>query len=148
MRTAVRALAHIDDPGAARAVHTVLRSAGGEHRRAVVAALVEERDARVAPVLACILDESDPFGADHDMVLETLGAMADLGRDDAVPHVARLMRRRSWFARRKARALKETAIATLRRIGSPAAAQAVADAAAQGDRLLRKLARAAAVAHA
>jgi len=148
MRAAVRALSHIDDPAAARAVHTVLRSAGGEHRRAVVAALVEERDPRVAPVLACILNESDPFGADHPLVLETLGAIADLGRDEAVPHVARVMRRRSWFARRKTRALKETSIDALRRIGSPAAAQALADAAVQGDRLLRKLARAAGVAHA
>jgi HEAT repeat protein len=148
MRAAVRALSHIDDPAAARAVHTVLRSASGEHRRAVVAALVEERDPRVAPVLACVLNESDPFGSDHHLVLETLGAMADLGRDEAVPHVARVMRRRSWFARRKTRALKQTSIDTLRRIGSAAAAQALADAAAQGDRLLRKLARAARVVHA
>ena len=148
MRAAVRALSHIDDPAAARAVHTVLRSAGGEHRRAVVAALVEERDARVGPVLARILDESDPFGSDHHIVLETLGAMGDLGRDDAVPHVAQVMRRGRWFARKKTRVLKETSIATLRRIGSPVAAQALADAAAQGDRLLRKLARAATVAHA
>jgi len=148
MRAAVRALAHIEDPAAARAVHTVLRSAGGEHRRAVVTALVEERDARVGPVLARILDESDPFGTDHHIVLETLGAMADLGRDDAVPHVAQVMRRRRWFARKKSRALKEASVATLRRIGSPLAAQALADAAARGDRLLRKLARAATVAHA
>jgi HEAT repeat protein len=148
LRAAVRALSHIDDPAAARAVHTVLRSAGGEHRQAVVAALVEERDPRVVPVLVCILNESDPFGSDHPLVLEALDAIADVGRDEAVPHVAQMMRRRSWFARNKTRAIKQTSIRTLQRIGSPAAAQTLADAAVQGDRLLRKLLRAAAtVAH-
>lgn len=148
MRAAVRSLASINDPAAARAVHTALRTAGGEHRRAVVAALVEERDPRVVPVLVCILNESEPFGSDHQIVLETLGAIADLGRDEAVPHVAQVMRRHSWFARKKTRALKQASIATLQRIGSPAAAQAIADAAVHGDRLLRRAARAATVPHA
>ncbi len=145
MRAAVGALSRIDDPAAARAVHTVLRSVGGEHRHAVVAALVEERDARVVPVLVRILEESDPFGSDHQIVLETLAAIGEVGRDEAVPHVAQAMRRRSWLARKKMRALKQTSIHTLQRIGTPAAARALAEAAAQGDRLLRKLVRAAAV---
>ena len=144
MQAAVRALANIDDPAAARAVHTVLRAAAGAQRQAVVAALVAERDPRVVPVLVRILNESEPLGSDHQIVLETLGAIGDMGRDDAVPHVAKVMRRRSWFARRKARALKEVSIGALQRIGSAAATQAIADAAGNGDRLLRKVARAAA----
>ena len=58
-QAAVRALSNINDPAAARAVHTVLRAATGEQRRAVVEALVAERDPRVVPVLVRILDESD-----------------------------------------------------------------------------------------
>jgi hypothetical protein len=144
MRAAVRALANIDDPAAGRAVHTVLRAAAGAQRQAVVAALVAERDPRVVPVLLCILNESEPLGSDHQIVLETLGAIGQVGADEAVPHVAKVMRRRSWFARRKTRALKQGAIAALQRIGSAAAAQAIVEAAGQGDRLLRKLAREAA----
>jgi hypothetical protein len=144
MRAAIRALANIDDPAAARAVHTVLRAAAGAQRQAVVAALVAERDPRVVPVLVCILNESEPLGSDHQIVLETLGAIGEIGRDEAVPHVARVMQRRSWLARKRTRALKQTAIGALQRLGSPAATQAIADAAATGDRLLRKLARAAA----
>jgi HEAT repeat protein len=144
MRAAVRALANIDDPAAARAVHTVLRAAAGAQRQAVVAALVAERDPRVVPLLVCILNESEPFGSDHQIVLEALGAIGELGRDEAVPDVAKVMRRRSWFARRKTRALKQGSITALQRIGSAAATQAIADAAGQGDRLLRKLAREAA----
>jgi HEAT repeat protein len=144
MRAAVRALANIDDPAAARAVHTVLRAAAGAQRQAVVAALVAERDPRVVPVLVCILNESEPLGSDHQIVLETLGAIGELGRDEAVPHVAKVMRHRSWFKRRKSRALKQGSIGALQRIGSPAATQAIVEAASHGDRLLRKLAREAA----
>jgi hypothetical protein len=147
MRAAVRALSNINDPAAARAVHTVLRAAAGAQRQAVVAALVAERDPRVVPVLVCILNESKPLGSDHQIVLETLGAIGDVGRDEAVPHVAQVMRRSSWFARRKSRALKQQSIGALQKIGSAAAASAIADAASNGDRLLRKIAREAAQGH-
>jgi HEAT repeat protein len=137
---AVRALANIKDPAAARAVHTVLRAATGDQRRAVVEALVAQRDARVVPVLVRIIDESDPFGADHAIVLETVGALAQVGDDQAVPALSALMRKKKFLARKKARALKEQSLTALRAIKTPAATQAVADAAKTGDRMLRKLA--------
>jgi HEAT repeat protein len=137
---AVRALANIKDPAAARAVHTVLRAATGDQRRAVVEALVGQRDARVVPVLVRIIDESDPFGADHAIVLETVGALAEVGDDQAVPALSALMRKKKFLARKKARALKEQSLTALRAIKTPAAAQAVAEAAKTGDRMLRKLA--------
>jgi HEAT repeat protein len=140
-QAAVRALSAIDDPAAARAVHTVLRASAGPQRQAVVAALVAERDPRVVPVLVRILNESEPFGSDHAIVLDTLEAIGQIGGDEAVPHVAEAMRRRQWLARRKVRAVKQGSLEALRAIGSPAARAAIADAAARGDRLLRKLAR-------
>ena len=142
LQSAVRALCHIDDPTAARAVHTVLRAATGDHRRAVVAALVAERDARVVPVLVRILTESSPLGSDHQIVLETLNALGTVGDDQAVTPVASLMRRRSWFYRRRMRAVKTASLQALRGIGTAAAHQALADAATHGDRMLRRLARA------
>lgn len=141
-QAAVRALSSIDDPAAARAVHTVLRAAAGEQRQAVVAALVAERDPRVVPLLVRILNESEPLGADHAIVLETLGAIGQIGGDQAVPHVALVMRRRNWLARKKVRLLKQAALDALQAVGSPLAEAAIADAAVRGDRLLRKLARA------
>jgi hypothetical protein len=137
---AVRALANIKDPAAARAVHTVMRAATGDQRRAVVEALVGQRDARVVPVLVRIIDESDPFGADHAIVLETVGALAQVGDDQAVPALSALMRKKKLFAWKKGRALKEQSLTALRAIKTPAAAQAVAEAAKTGDRMLRKLA--------
>jgi HEAT repeat protein len=144
---AVRALAGISDPAAARCVHTVLRASSGEQRRAVVDALVSQRDARAVPVLVRILDDSDPFGADHTIVLETVAALALVGDDHAVPALATLMRRKKLLSRRKVRAVKTESLSALRAISTPAAGQAIEDAAANGDRLLRRLARASQEAH-
>jgi hypothetical protein len=139
---AVRALANIDDPVAARAVHTVLRAATGEQRRAVVDALVAQRDPRVVPVLVRILDESEPFGADHPIVLETLDALARVGDDQALTALTALMKKKKFLARRKVRAVREKSIAALRAMNTPRAAQALDEAARTGDRMLRQLARA------
>jgi HEAT repeat protein len=139
---AVRALSNIKDPAAARAVHTVLRAATGDQRRAVVEALVAQRDARVVPVLVRIVEESDPFSADHAIVLDTVDALARVGDDQAVPALAALMRRKKFLARKKTRDLKERSLAALRGIDTPAANGAIQEAAKTGDRLLRRLARA------
>src|SRR5262245_7056518 len=138
---AARALSAIKDPAAARAVHTVLRAATGEQRRAVVGALVAQRDARVVPVLVRIIEESNPFGQDHAIVLETLDALSQVGDDQALPAVTTLMRRKKFFARKKARALKAGSLAALRAINTAASRRAIDDAAKSGDGLLRSLAR-------
>ena len=139
LREAVVALAAIDDPGAARAIHTVLRSSTGEGRQAVIDALIDASDARVVPLLARILDESQALGRDHTLSLETLDALGKLRDEAAVPAVARVMRQWRWFARRRNRALKTTAVGTLHRIGTAAATAALTEAARTGDRLLRRI---------
>ena len=140
-QAAVRALSNIDDPSAARSVHTVLRAATGELRNAVVAALVAERDPRVVPLLARILDESDPFGADYPIVVEALGAVGTLGGDQAIASVDRVMRKQKWFAGQKKRTIKSAAIRALQQIGTSNATAALAQASQSGDRLLKRLVR-------
>jgi hypothetical protein len=137
----VAALAGIDDPEAARAIHTVLRSTTGALRRFVIAALVQERDQRVVPMLERILHESEPFGHDHPIVLETMDALATLAGDRAIPPIAMVIRRTRWFAWRKSRALKQTGVHLLMRVGSPAAHQALHAGSIDGDRLLRRIIR-------
>ena len=139
LREAVVALAAIDDPGAARAIHTVLRSSTGEGRQAVIDALIDASDARVVPLLVRILDESQALGRDHTLSLDTLDALSKLRDEAAVPAVARVMRQRRWFARRRNRALKTAAVGTLHRIGTAAATAALTEAARTGDRLLRRI---------
>jgi HEAT repeat protein len=141
IRTAVSALAGIDDPAAARAIQTVLRAATGENRSAVVDALVAERNPRVVPMLVRILAESDPFGQDHQTVLDILGAVRELGDERAVPPVVSVMRKKRLFRRKKSRAFKAASVEALRAIGTPKAKEAIEEASRTGDRLLRKIIR-------
>lgn len=141
-RVAIGALANINDPAAARAIHTVLRSATGEQRRAVIDALVSGRDARVVPMLVRILDESEPLGKDHLVVLDTLGALKIVHTNTAVRPIVRVAKRKRWFARSKNRALKHTAVEALASIGTEESRRELVKAATEGDRLLRKLAKA------
>ncbi|MBI4265923.1 MAG: HEAT repeat domain-containing protein [Acidobacteria bacterium] len=141
LRAAVAALAGIDDPAAARAVKTALVAASGANRSAVVEALVAERDPRVVPMLARILTESDPFGDDHDTVLDALDAVRQLGHEQAVPPVAAVMRKKKLFARKKARAFKTASVRALAAIGTPKAQAALDDAARAGDGLLKRIIR-------
>ena len=145
-REAVRALSLIDDPSAARAVQTVLRAAQGPIRDAIVAALVAERDPRVVPVLAGVLDSSDPAGEDFEVVLDTLTAMGILGDAKAVPAIDRTIRTRGWRGRRKLRKVKAAGVRTLMRIEGPEAGAALQQAAATGDRVLKRAVREAAAA--
>ena len=139
-REAVAALGVIPDPAAARAIHTVLRAATGEVRRAVVEALVAERDPRVVPMLVRILEESQPLGPDHDVVLETLAALGTVGTDAAVPALLTMARRRKFFGGRKLRALKDRSVDALARLGTAKSKEALKQAAAQGDGYLKKIA--------
>jgi HEAT repeat protein len=137
----VSALAGIEDPAAARALQTALRAASGAGRAAVVEALVAEKDPRVVPMLTRILGESDPFGEDHQTVLDTLQAVQQLADERAVPAVSAVMRRKKLFGRKKARAFKTAAIQALTAIGTPRATSALDDAGRTGDRLLKKVIR-------
>jgi HEAT repeat protein len=139
LRQAVAALAGIDDPAAARAVQTALRAATGANRTAVVEALVAEKDPRVVPMLSRILSESDPFGQDHQTVLDTLDAVRQLRDERAVTAVTTIMRRKRFFGRKKARAFKGAAVDALTAIGTARATAALADASRTGDRLLRRI---------
>jgi HEAT repeat protein len=140
LRHAVAALAGIDDPSAARAVQTTLRAAsGGESRAAVVEALVAERDPRVVPMLARILAEIDPFGPDHEVLLDTLDAVRQLADERAVRPVTAIMYRKKFFRRKKARAFKTASVRALLAIGTPQATSALQEAARTGDRVLKRV---------
>ena len=141
-REAVAALGVIQDPAAARAIQTVLRAATGEVRRAVVEALVAEKDPRVVPMLVRILEESEPLGKDHEMVLETIEALGTVGTDASVPILLTLAQRKKFFGGKKLRSLKERSVDALARVKTAKAAAALKDAAERGDGYLKKIARA------
>ena len=141
-REAVAALGGIQDPAAARAIHTVLRAATGDVRRAVIEALVAERDPRVVPMLVRILEESQPLGKDHDVVLETIEALGTVGTDASVPILVAMAQRRRFLGGRKLRALKNRSVDALARVKTEKAAAVLKNAAEHGDTYLKRIARA------
>ena len=138
-QAAVAALGKIDDPAAARAVQTVLRAATGDLRRAVIEALVADRDPRVVPMLARVITESEPLGKDHDVVVETIDALAAVGSDKAVPTLVAISRVKKFFGGKKVKALKEHSVDAMVRIGGDKVKAAFDDLAQSGDRALKKI---------
>lgn len=143
LNAVVPALSNIEDPSAARALQTVLRSARGTARDSVVQTLVGMRDARVVPMLARILDESDALGADFDVVLDTLDVIASFKDNRAVRPITGVARQRRWLAWGKTRALRQRALAALVDTGTPDARAALHALVQTGDWQLQRLARAA-----
>ena len=131
----------IHDPAAARAIHTVLRAATGEQRRAVIDALVAERDPRVVPMLVRIIEESEPLGKDHEVVLETLDALGLVPSDTAVSALARVIARRRFFGAPEAAGAQRAGRGRPGPDRNCRGADCPGEAAKTGDRLLRTIAR-------
>jgi HEAT repeat protein len=144
LQTAVTALSSIADPAAERALHMVLKATSGEARAAVIASLVGLKDTRVVPMLARILQDSDPFGDDHPLLLEALAALSTLRDDRALSPIAALARKKKWTAWGKTTQLRQACLGALKRIGTAKAKQTLADLAATGDFFLKRQARKAA----
>jgi HEAT repeat protein len=133
------ALVNIPDPAAARAIHTVLRTATGVHRRVVIDTLATGRDVRVIPTLLRIIDACRPLGRDHQVVLDAVSALGTVGSDQSIAILLTLIGQRSFWRRRRLRALKASGVQALSRIGSPAALAALDAAVQTGDRMLKRM---------
>jgi HEAT repeat protein len=121
-----------------RALHTVLRSTSGEARATVISTLVGMKDPRIVPILARILQDSDPFGDDYPLMHDTLGALATLRDERAVPPIAALARKKRWRAWGKTIKLREASLRALQRIGSQTARGALTDLSKTGDFFLKR----------
>ena len=136
LQAAVSSLSGIADPAAERALHTVLKASTGEARAAVIAALVGLKEPRVVPMLARVLQDSDPFGADHRWSSKRSPRSSTMRDDRAVPQIAALARKKTWLAVGQDHAARGSAcLQALGKIGTPKAKQAIADL-AQHRRLL------------
>ena len=140
LQTAVTALSAIQDAAAERALQTVLKATTGEARAAVINALVALKEPRVVPMLARVLQDSNPFGNDRMLIFEILIALATMRDDRAVPHIALLARKKRWLAWGKTTQLRKACLDALNTIGSAKAKQAIADLAKTGDFFLKRLA--------
>jgi HEAT repeat protein len=94
------------------------------------------------PMLVRIVaaSKSNQMGRDHEVVLEMIGALGQVGSEKAVPALVGTARRSAWFGRRKLRGLKERSIEALVQIGGPGADTAIREASQHGDRMPRAIA--------
>ncbi|MBI3262506.1 MAG: HEAT repeat domain-containing protein, partial [Acidobacteria bacterium] len=141
LRQVIASLLSTDDPGAVRALQTAVRGAGGEYREAILQALVAQHDRRIVPHLTQTLADVDRLGRDHAFALDAVAALGRMGDDRAVPVITSLLGQRRWLAWKKTTDLRRAALASLVRIGTPAASAAIRDASERGDRALRRLVR-------
>jgi hypothetical protein len=111
----------------------VLRTASGDARRAVVAALVAERDPRRPDAGADSPGERSV--RDHAMVIDTISALALIRTDIAVPPLVRSCGEAGSRARMRA---VKASISALMKMGSDTA-WAARQAGKRGDRQLGKI---------
>jgi HEAT repeat protein len=140
LQTAVTALSAIQDSAAERALHTVLKATRGEARAAVINALVALKEPRIVPMLTRVLQDSDPFGEDHALILETLAALSAMRDDRALSQIALLARKKRWLSWGKTTALRKACLQALGKIGTAKAKQTVSDLAKTGDFFLKRMA--------
>jgi len=138
-----RALARLDDPDAARAFQAFLRNRTSDRRAAIIGVILDDLHPASVSSVAEILDRCKALGSEWRLALDLLAGLERLADARAVPVVARVMRQRQWFRPRRSRALKSAAIDVLVTIGSAGATAALQDATSTGDRMTRRLARAA-----
>jgi hypothetical protein len=93
------------------------------------------------PVLVSVLDSSHPAGEDFEVVLDALKALGILGDARAVPAIDRTIRKRGWRGRRRLRQVKAAGVRTLLGMTCADAGHALAQAAATGDRMLKRAVR-------
>ena len=143
LQVAVASLASIQDAAAERSLHTVLKAATGEARAAVINSLIGLKDPRVVPMLARVIQDSDPFGEDHSLILDVLTALSTMRDDRALSQIAMLARKKRWLAWGRTQQTRRACLQALSKIGTPKAKQTIADLAKTGDFFLKRLAKAA-----
>ena len=116
--------------------------ARGRTREALVKEILAMRDERAAPLFAHALRELAPLQLPESYAA-AIDVLGDTGGAEAVPALAAALRRGTWWAPLASRRLRRAAAQALGRIGTPAALDALKDAAGRGPGGARAAARAA-----
>ena len=138
-REAARALIHVGSPEAVAIVQRALDTGAAT---TILQELIGLRDEKVAPLLCPVLARSKPRGPVvdlHTQIMEALGTLG--GHPDSVKALRAALYRGEWWAPSRTAALRRTAAAALRRIGTPDALAVLEEAAKNGTRGVRNAAQ-------
>jgi hypothetical protein len=140
-REAVQAVVLNGSDAAAALLIQALATVTGRARQTLVAELTSIRDPRSASIFSYLVRHLDR--ARHPQLyaaaIETLGT---LGAPEGIEALGAALQRGDWWAPMRTRRTRTAAAAALRRIGTPAALDALQDAARRGSRGTRAAARA------
>ncbi|HEY5617192.1 MAG TPA: HEAT repeat domain-containing protein [Vicinamibacterales bacterium] len=138
-REAARALIHVGSPEAITILHRALDDSASTE---ILQELIGLRDEKVAPLLCFVLSRSKPRGSLVEIHIQTMEALGGLGgQPESVQTLRAMLYRGEWWAPYRTAALRRTAAAALRRIGTPDAMAVLEEAAHRGARGVRNAAR-------
>jgi hypothetical protein len=140
-REAVHALALNGRREASAILLNAVKASSGRTRETLLGEVLGMRDERAAGLFAHVLRELEPRSLPelYDTAIEALGTF---GGDDAVPALETALRRGSWWTPLANRRFRYAAAQALRRLGTPAALEALRRASAHGRGSVRSAARA------
>ena len=139
-REAVQALVLAGSDDAARILVSALGSITGRARETLVAQLVAVRDRRAAPLFVYLVRTLDR-GRHLAIYLAAIDALGAMGETEGVDALKAALHQGDWWAPGRTRRARSAAAAALRRIGSPAALDALRTASTTGSRGVRTAAR-------
>jgi hypothetical protein len=143
-REALRAIVQIGTNEAYATLHEALKSGNARTREAIMQVLLSARDVRAAPLFLYILDHSDVRGSLEAVYLSAIEALGKVGGDaDSVQALTKVLHRGQWWAPFRTNRVRTAAAMALRATGSDEAQNALEQAASEGPRGVRRVARAA-----
>ncbi|MBA7475531.1 hypothetical protein ES707_10902 [subsurface metagenome] len=109
----------------------------GEVRRGAIKYLGVMRNKGAVPLLVKLINQRNPFGHNNYLIISGIEALGEIGAEEAVPGLVRLLRKSTIFARSRNDEVRIAAATALERIGNEQAMEALA----RGTRYRRKIVR-------
>jgi len=114
--------------GGKEAFNLVSRMAGdpdGEVRRGAIKYLGVMRNKGAVPLLVKLIAQRNPFGRNNSLIISGIEALGEIGDEEAVPGLVRLLRKSTIFARKRNDEVRIAAATALEKIGNEQAMEAL-----------------------
>jgi HEAT repeat protein len=143
-REALRAIVQIGTDEAYAALGQALRSSSVATRETMMRVLGSARDERAAPLFVYIIEHTEFRGSLESIYMSAIDALGKTGGEaESVAALRKVLYRDEWWRPFRTARMREAAARALRMMVSDAAKEALEEAASNGSRAVRRVARAA-----
>ncbi|MFB0527694.1 MAG: HEAT repeat domain-containing protein [bacterium] len=142
-----------EDPRVRKEVVYTLSAIGGKEAFSLVSRMADDPDREIrqgaikylgvmknkgaVPILTKLIAQKNPFGRNNTLIISGIEALGEIGAEEAVPGVVRLLQKSTIFARRRNDEVRIAAATALEKIGNEQAMEALE----RGTRYRRKIVR-------